>query len=100
MVDELRALTERSREQRAAGRPEGTGVRTAPDWAQTSGTGARTGSCGGRLRTARSRCPLDDEEAVNLRDRAFRDGYGLLDLINRAGELAVRSITVLGSSTS
>lgn len=43
---------------------------------------------------------LDDEEAVNLRDRAFRDGYGLLELINRAGELAVRSITVLGSSTS
>jgi hypothetical protein len=43
---------------------------------------------------------VDDEEFMNLRDRAFRDGYGFLELINRAGELGVRSITVLGTSSS
>jgi len=43
---------------------------------------------------------VDDEELVNLRDRAFRDGYRFLELINRAGELGVRSIRVLGTPSS
>ena len=40
---------------------------------------------------------VDDGETMSLRDRAFREGYDRLELINRAGELAVRDITVLGT---
>mgnify|MGYP006306725617 FL=1 len=99
MVDELRALTERSREQAGCG-PAGGSWRRVPARAQTSGDGSPHRLVWRQAADGQVQVLLDDEEAVNLRDRAFRDGYGLLELINRAGELAVRSITVLGSSTS
>jgi hypothetical protein len=42
---------------------------------------------------------VDGEQTMDLQDRAFREGYDRLELVNRGGELAVRSVTVLGTSS-
>lgn len=40
---------------------------------------------------------LDDEKTMNLEDRAFRDGYGWLELANLSGELGVRKLEIFGT---
>ncbi len=40
---------------------------------------------------------VNGEEIMNLRDRAFRDDYRWLELVNQSGEFAVRSVRILGS---
>lgn len=41
---------------------------------------------------------VNGEEAMNLRDKAFRDDYALLELTNLSGDLAVRRVRILGTS--
>jgi hypothetical protein len=40
---------------------------------------------------------MDGKETMNLRDRAFRDGYKWLELSNLSGELGVRKLKILGT---
>lgn len=40
---------------------------------------------------------VDDKEIMDLRDKAFRDGYRWLELVNQSGELAVRQVKILGT---
>jgi len=40
---------------------------------------------------------LDGEATMRIRDRAFRDGYRWLELVNQNGELAVRNLTLMGT---
>ncbi len=40
---------------------------------------------------------VNGEETMNLRDRAFRDDYSWLELVNQSGEFGVRSVRILGS---
>jgi len=39
----------------------------------------------------------DGKAIIDLRDRAFRDGYRWLELVNQGGELGVRQVKILGT---
>jgi hypothetical protein len=40
---------------------------------------------------------MNGEETMNLRDKAFRDDYRWLELVNRSGELGIRRVRILGT---
>ena len=40
---------------------------------------------------------MNGEEIMNLRDKAFRDDYRWLELVNQSGDFGVRSVRILGT---